>query len=131
MIPRGIRNNNPGNIRHSATHWHGMAAEQTDTNFVQFISPEYGIRALSKLLDTYANKYGINTVRGLIERYAPASENDTGSYAQAVADALDITPDTVINLLTRKAALVQAIVEHENGQMPYTMAQLDTGVRMA
>lgn len=130
LTPRGIRNNNPGNIRHGAK-WQGMAAQQTDANFVQFISPEYGLRALSKLLDTYFNSYGLNTVRKIIDKYAPSSENNTEAYARAVAAALGVSPDTVINVPQKKAALVAAIVEHENGQQPYTIAQISTGVTMA
>lgn len=51
-IARGERNNNPGNIRHGSK-WQGLSAEQTDKDFCQFISPEYGIRAIYKLLQTY------------------------------------------------------------------------------
>jgi len=66
-----VRNNNPANIRRGSTKWQGESAVQTDAAFVQFITPEYGIRALSKVLDTYASKYGLNTVSGIINRFAP------------------------------------------------------------
>lgn len=128
---RGIRNNNPGNIRHSATRWQGMSNQQTDPAFVQFEAPEYGIRALSKLLDTYATKYNLNTVRGIIARYAPASENNTAAYSAAVAGALGVSPDALIDVQARKAELVQAIIKHENGAQPYSIAQITTGVSMA
>ena len=49
MKPRGIRNNNPGNIRKSNVKWQGLAAEQTDGAFYQFTRPEYGIRALCRV----------------------------------------------------------------------------------
>mgnify|MGYP003533551919 FL=1 len=42
---RGIRNNNPLNIRLSADKWQGMREEQTDKAFVQFKSMAYGYRA--------------------------------------------------------------------------------------
>lgn len=128
---RGIRNNNPGNIRHSGARWQGMSAQQTDPAFVQFEAPEYGIRALSKLLDTYATKYNLNTVRNIIARYAPSSENNTAAYASAVAGALGVSPDAVIDVQARKAELVQAIIKHENGAQPYSLAQINTGVTMA
>lgn len=131
MIPRGIRNNNPGNIRHSGNQWQGMAAQQTDAAFVQFISPEYGIRALSKLLDTYASRYGVDTVRKIISKYAPNTENNTEAYVNSVARALGVQPDTIISLTQHKAALVAAIIEHENGAQPYTLAQINTGTTMA
>lgn len=128
---RGIRNNNPGNIRHSSTKWQGQSATQTDSAFVQFVTPEYGIRALSKVLDTYSAKYGLNTVRGIINRYAPPSENITGAYVSAVAGALGVSPDQVIDVKGSKAKLVAAIIKHENGLNPYALATINTGVTMA
>lgn len=128
--PRGIRLHNPGNIRHSSAKWQGMAVQQTDPAFVQFISPEYGIRALSKVLDSYAAR-GLNTVRKIINTYAPPSENDTGAYVRAVANALGVGPDAVISVATNKQALIAAIIKHENGQQPYTLAQIDSGVALA
>ena len=131
LTPRGIRNNNPGNIRHSGSQWQGMAAQQTDPAFVQFVAPEYGIRALAKLLNNYASRDGLNTVRLLINKYAPSNENNTEAYAQAVARALGVNPDTVISVPQHLNALVEAIIQHENGQQPYQLAQITTGVSMA
>lgn len=131
LTPRGIRNNNPGNIRHSASKWQGMAAQQTDPDFVQFISPEYGIRALARLLTIYYQRDGLNTVRKLITKYAPASENNTDAYAQAVARAIGVTPDTIISVPQHITALVEAIIRYENGQQPYQIEQIRTGVAMA
>ena len=131
LTPRGIRNNNPGNIRHSGSQWQGMAAQQTDPAFVQFVAPEYGIRALAKLLINYATRDGLNTVRQIISKYAPSNENDTDAYAQAVARALGVNPDTVISVPQHLNALVEAIIQHENGQQPYQLAEITTGVSMA
>lgn len=131
MTPRGIRNNNPGNLRHSGTSWRGMSAQQTDVHFVQFETPEYGIRALGKLLDTYYTRYGLNTVRGIISRYAPSTENDTAAYVETVAKKLSVRPDDVINVIGKKQKLIEAIIEHENGQQPYTVAQIAGGISMA
>lgn len=128
---RGIRNNNPGNIRHSTARWQGMSPEQTDSAFVQFISAEYGIRALSKLLDTYANSYGLRTVRGIIGRYAPVTENNTSAYVNAVANALGVAPDQVIDVAAQKQPLIQAIIKHENGIQPYSLATIAAGASMA
>lgn len=127
---RGIRNNNPGNIRHGA-RWQGMSAEQTDAAFVQFDTPEAGIRALAVLLNTYAKKYGLNTVRGIIGRYAPVSENNTSAYINAVADALGVLPDQPISVQARKSELIQAIIKHENGAQPYDLATIQTGMNLA
>lgn len=128
---RGIRNNNPGNIRHGGTKWQGMSAEQTDAAFVQFDTPEAGIRALAVLLNTYATKYGLNTVRGIINRYAPTSENNTAAYIIAVSDALRVFPDQPISVKARQSELIQAIIKHENGAQPYDLATIQTGMNLA
>ena len=79
--PRGIRNCNPLNIRRVAgTTWKGQRAEQTDTEFVQFSSIEWGIRAAFCLLCTYERKYHLNCIADIIMRWAPPSENDTSRY---------------------------------------------------
>jgi len=129
-IPRGIRNNNAGNIRHGSSKWKGMAQNQTDSAFVQFVSPEYGIRALSHVLDSYARR-GANTVRKIIDIYAPPVENDTSAYVDSVALALGVGADQIINVQTHKADLVEAIIQHENGQQPYAVSQIASGVLMA
>lgn len=81
---RGIRNNNPLNIRHSASNWQGVLAEQNDKCFVQFISLDYGYRAAWKILQSYYHLFcGENrpfTVGNIIHRWAPPSENDTKAY---------------------------------------------------
>lgn len=126
--PRGIRNFNPGNIRHAkGVRWQGMAGAQSDTNFVQFNGPRWGIRAIARVLITYQDKRlaadgsRIDSVREIIERWAPASENNTDAYALTVARALGIDPDyqglDVYNFDTMRA-LVLAIIRHENGLGP-------------
>ena len=72
---RGIRNNNPGNIRRSKDKWQGAAKEQPDKNFVTFTSPVWGIRAIARILIRYQDNYGCDTVAKHIARWAPPSEN--------------------------------------------------------
>lgn len=129
MTPRGIRNNNPGNIRHSTTTWQGQSESQTDTDFVQFVSAEYGIRAIDKILSSYA-KRGLITLQDIISTWAPPSENDTQTYIADVADATGLQPDDAITIDLRPA-LIAAIIQHENGTQPYTVAQIDNAVSMA
>ena len=85
---RGIRNNNPLNIRHSADQWQGARAEQTDKVFVQFTSMAYGYRAAWKVLDTYCLTFKRErkayNVRNIIGRWAPPTENNTGAYVRSV-----------------------------------------------
>ena len=87
-MTRGLRNNNPLNIRHSQDQWQGAATTQTDTAFVQFRSMAYGYRAAWKTLDTYNLRFRREhkpyNVRNIIARWAPPSENDTDAYVRAV-----------------------------------------------
>ena len=88
MTARGIRNNNPLNIRHSKDKWQGIAITQTDKSFVQFQSMAYGYRAAWKILDTYFLRFRrerqVYNVRNIIACWAPPSENDTDAYVRAV-----------------------------------------------
>ena len=65
---RGWRNNNPGNIRLTGTHWLGMSDKQTDGVFVQFQTATYGIRAMAVILKNYQDRHGIRTLGGVISR---------------------------------------------------------------
>lgn len=131
LTPRGVRNNNPGNIRLSNTTWQGQvpAAQQTDTDFIQFFSPAYGIRAIAKIMDSYAAR-GLNTVQSIISRWAPPTENDTAAYVQAVANSMGVDPNVTLSKADYPA-LITAIIHHENGSQPYTTAEIDSGVSMA
>ena len=120
--PRGIRNHNPGNIRHSNDKWQGLAPadEQTDKDFVKFIDPTWGIRALAVLLITYQDKHGLRTVERIIQRWAPANENNTVAYVAAVSARLHVGPSQAIDVYDYRTMLelVRAIVRHENGPGP-------------
>lgn len=87
-MKRGLRNNNPLNIRHSADRWQGAKTKQTDPSFVQFESMAYGYRAAWKVLDTYWKRFEQEqrayNVRNIIARWAPPDENDTESYIRTV-----------------------------------------------
>lgn len=133
MKTRGERNNNPGNIVQSANAWIGKIVNPTDDRFEQFTSPEYGVRALAKNLLTYQNSYGLYTVRAIINKWAPPSENNTNAYVDAVANYIGILPNTTINLNDENMLmlLVSAIIQHENGRIAYPVAQIQSGVDMA
>ena len=84
-MTRGLRNNNPLNIRRVAgTVWKGSLAEQKDSEFVQFAAAEWGIRAAFCLFNTYRRKYQAVCVEDIITRWAPPSENDTAAYIRTV-----------------------------------------------
>ena len=132
--PRGIRNNNPGNIDRTAERWQGMAADQSsDTRFVVFSAPVWGLRALAKVLLSYQRKHGLRTPAAIIGRWAPPVENDTGAYARQVAKALGVGVNDQIDLQRPEALqrILPAIVQHENGQQPYPSALIAEAVRLA
>lgn len=87
-MTRGMRNNNPLNIRHSASRWQGARVEQTDGSFVQFVSMAYGYRAAWKVLESYWKHFKRQrlpfTVGNIIHRWAPPSENHTDAYVRTV-----------------------------------------------
>lgn len=131
MTPRGIRNNNPGNIELGSDRWQGLSDSQTDGRFAQFDAPEYGIRAMAKVLSNYQSKHGLNTPRQMISRWAPSNENDVGSYAASVAKRSGLDPDRPIDLSRDGAALIEAMIQHENGQQPFSREQVLKGIEMA
>lgn len=117
MTVRGIRNMNPGNIRLGES-WLGLRMKQTDPDFCQFTSMIYGCRALLKLLRTYVEKRGCTTIRKVIERWAPPSENDTSSYVLSVAAACRRDPDERLPVDVDPLIyldLARAIARHECG----------------
>ena len=91
-MSRGLQNCNPGNIRQSKVRYKGEVRPSRDPAFKQFESLAWGYRAIFVLLDTYRIRYGLDTIRGMISRWAPPSENHTETYIRAVADAVGI-PD--------------------------------------
>lgn len=116
--PRGIRNNNPGNLRRGEP-WQGLAPEQTDPAFCVFSDPVWGIRALARTLLTYESRHGLATVAGLIGRFAPPCENDTAAYVAAVSRVCGVAPHAPIRVAEQLPALIPAIIRHENGCQPY------------
>ena len=104
-IPRGIRNNNPLNIRRSKDQWQGLRAVQTDPSFCQFETLEYGWRAAFKLLTrTYYHTYRLFTIRAIINKWAPPNENKTSAYIANVSRLTGIGPDESIGIPSEKPA---------------------------
>ena len=127
---RGLVNNNPGNIRPDKAYtWQGSTGEAG--GFVQFSSPEAGIRALTLNLLSY-DQQGINTVQGIINRWAPPSENKTGSYVNQVAQDLGVKPTDQLNVKDANVMrqLVGSIIKFENGKNPYDARTIDTGIAL-
>lgn len=133
--PRGIRNNNPGNIdwHPNSDPWRGLDDPPSDGRFCRFITPQYGIRAMAMTLRTYQTRHGCRSVRDIIDRWAPPNENDTGAYVEHVAEMVEVQPADPIDVADRRVMvpLIAAIIRHENGQQPYSPQVLSEGVAMA
>jgi hypothetical protein len=130
---RGERNHNPGNVERNATAWQGVSGLQSDSRFVVFADPHFGIRALAKVLLTYYRKHNLNTVRGIIDRWAPPSENNSGAYVNHVAAFLAVGIDAPLDLEDENCleALIRAIIVHENGRCVYDDATIIKAVDSA
>ncbi len=139
MTARGIRNCNPGNIERTAIQWNGMAGKQRDPRFVTFMAPEWGIRAIAKILYTYFHHRKaldgsrIDTAAELTTRWAPPHENDTDAYAAHLRAKLGVSEGEVIDLddpdiLT---TVIETIILHENGEQPYPSELIREGVALA
>ena len=106
MLPRGIRNNNPLNIRRGKDQWQGLRAQQTDASFCQFERLEYGWRAAFYL-------------RAIINKWAPPQENLTSTYIANVSRLTGIPPDEPIGIPSdqpaRWMAVGMAMAIQENG----------------
>ena len=131
--PRGIRNNNPGNIRRSADKWQGLAPIQNDREFFVFSDPTYGIRAIARLLINYQDIHNLRQISQIISRWAPANENDTDVYIKYVSKSMGIAANVPLDLhkFEYLEPLVKAIITYECGIQPYTDSQITKGLVLA
>ena len=118
MGTRGIRNNNPLNIRHGKSRWVGMRKVQTDKAFVQFTERRYGYRAAFVLLRNYIGR-GVNTIGKIIARWAPPGDgNNTQAYIEYVSSTTGI--DASLELAFEDKAKLVEIVR--------SMAHMESGI---
>ena len=116
-IPRGIRNNNPLNLR-VGNNWKGEVANPSDHTFEQFTEMKWGVRAAFVVLRNYIQRHKCNTIRKIISRWAPANENNTLAYIATVSQRANIQPDEPISFdnTCQMIALLLAMCYVENGQ---------------
>lgn len=116
-MSRGLRNCNPGNIRRSRVRYRGEVVPSRDVEFKEFATMAYGYRAMFVLLDTYRRRYGLITIRQMLNRYAPPEENFTESYIRIVSQRTGIDADRRVNtrLASDMIPIVRAMSEVENG----------------
>lgn len=132
MKPRGVRLNNPGNIR-KGEKWQGLSPEQPDSEFCSFITPSYGIRAMARLLINYQDKYNLRTITEIISKWAPTSENDTNAYIYFVCSKSGFSKDQVLDMHSYEhiEPVIRSMISMEQGMQPYTKAQIIKGLVMA
>ena len=126
-LTRGERNNNPGNIeKNKINNWRGEdRVTCTDRRFVCFDDIESGVRAMSRILLSYARLHRINTLWGVAHRWAPPNENDTKRYAELLASLTGIGVYEKIDLEHEPTRweIVKAIAKLES------RVELDEGLR--
>ena len=130
-MSRGLRNNNPGNIRRSKVRYKGEVRPSSDPEFKEFSSMAYGYRAMFVLLDTYRSRYGLTTIRQMLNRYAPPTENFTNGYVRFVADYSGVMPDEQIDTRAEMdmIPIVSAMSKIENG-VAAKRADVEAGWRL-
>lgn len=114
--PRGVRNNNPGNIEWSVLNpWQGQTG--SDGRFSVFSAPVYGVRAMFKLLDRYIREYRLDTIAKIGSRWAPAAEAGNRAWVSNVARHAGIAMNARLNPadFNQMSALARGIVAAENG----------------
>ena len=117
-LPRGLRNNNPGNIRINGDLFQGEVRPSRDKSFKQFETMAYGYRAVFRILSNYRKNYGLDTIRKMIGRWAPENENDTEVYIKAVSNYAGIPADDPVDLHDREqmTRIVAGMSKVENGR---------------
>lgn len=130
-ISRGLRNNNPGNIRITKDKWQGLRAEQTDGSFFQFIAPMWGYRALMRTLQNYRRRHGCQTIADFIRRWAPENENNTSGYIKRVCTEMQVSSTFVPDIEDKDTmcAFAAAISLVENG-VPAVMSDIEEGWKL-
>lgn len=115
---RGYRNNNPCNIRISTDKFQGEIQPSADKEFKQFETMAYGYRAAFRVIRTYINNYKCDTIRKIISRWAPKSENHTENYIRVVSERSGIPADDPIYADSREMMIriVAAMSYVENGR---------------
>lgn len=127
----GTKNNNPLNIRYNPENkWQGMTGQ--NKGYCTFESSVYGIRAGAVLMKNYMTKYGLTSVKGLVNRWAPPSDNNpTQNYINFVAKKLGVSPNSASLSVGDIPALIKAMIQFENGMNPYSDKVILEGCKMA
>lgn len=117
-LPRGLRNNNPLNIRKSADNFQGENIPSGDSQFKQFKTMAYGYRAALKVVMSYYRLYGLRTIRRIVGRWAPENENNTEAYVLLVSSYSGVPADSPIDIHDREMMIriIAGMSRVENGR---------------
>lgn len=137
--PRAQRNNNPLNIVRGS-QWQGLLApemmtpeQQAENKFAVFSAPRWGFRAAAVTMITYYDRYGINTVAGVVQRWAPPVENDTNSYIGFVCAHTGFSSDEILDLHSYDVLfkLLKAMSQEEAGAWYFDERDIESGLKSA
>lgn len=137
---RGLRNNNPGNLRRTPITWLGKIVDAAhaarlgftfDPAYEQFTHPKWGVRAMARDLRKDYFRDGQRSVRELINEFAPGHENPTDAYIANVARALGVHPDATLDFERLLPELLAAIIQQENGSQPFSLQELQAWANLA
>lgn len=130
--PLAVRTNNPGALKDGPFARSQPGYKGSDNGFAVFTSPGEGAAAQETLLRTkYLNKP--SSVAGIVNRYAPASENSKasrGNYIKYIEDRLGIAPGQKISA-EHTPQLAKAMREFETGNRARTPARVSTAAQYA
>lgn len=125
------KTNNPGNIVRSNIPWTGKIFANED-RFEKFATPQDGLNAMAQNLVSYGQR-GLNTVAGIVGRWAPRHENNTAQYAARVAEEIGVQPTTPLNMgnAATLRSLMAAMIRQENSEQPFAPVMLDRAAALA
>lgn len=122
-MPLGMRLNNPGNLR-------AWGDQPREAGFAKFDTTQQGLSAMAGNLMAYAKK-GIDTIRGIVNRWAPASDNnDVAAYEAALVKRTghSATEHLDLNDPATLRSLMAAMIQQEQGSNPFSDAQLNSAI---
>lgn len=135
-LAKGIRNKNPTNLVHvEKNKWQGLARPPNAGRFCVFTDMAFGIRAAALNLIAYQDRYNIDTVRELVERWAPHNENDVEAYIKTVCRVSGFTEKEPLDLhkFEHLKPLLKGMIRQEVGgdAKHVSESELDEGLRRA
>lgn len=98
------------------------------TGFQTFNTPEEGLAAIDKNLQSYGQK-GVNTLEGIISRWAPPNENDTAALIANASKRLGLDPKQPLDMGNPavRQAVGTAIMLQEHGNKIFATAAPSVG----